>query len=93
MVDIEYREDEKRVVALDGDEVIGFASYSDSGSFWIADSTVVNDSHQGQGIAGHLVDQMVLVARDKGVKILPLCPYVKARFEKNHDVYDDIRKK
>lgn len=93
MVDIEYREDEKRVVALDGDEVVGFASYSDSGSFWIADSTVVNDSHQGQGIAGRLVDQMVLVARDKGVKILPLCPYVKTHFEKNHDVYDDIRKK
>lgn len=92
MVDIEYREDEKRVVALEGEQVVGFASYSDSGSFWIADSTVVNDSHQGQGIAGRLVDQMVLVARERGVKILPLCPYVKSRFENNPDVYKDVWK-
>lgn len=93
MVNIDFREDEKRVVAVEGDEVVGFASYSDSGSFWIADSTVVNDTHRGQGIAGRLIDQMVLTARERGVKILPLCPYVKARFENNPDVYADVWKK
>lgn len=93
MVDILYKEDEHRVVAMEGDEEVGFATYSDSGSFWIADSTVVNDSHQGQGIAGRLVDQLVLMARERGMKIIPLCPYVKLRFENNPDVYEDVWKK
>jgi len=33
---------------------------------------------------------MVTYAREKGLKVIPLCPYVSAQFKRHPDTYADV---
>lgn len=55
----------------------------------IIDHTYVSDELRGQGIAGDLVENVVLFAREKGKKVMPLCPYAKDKIEKT-PAYQDV---
>ncbi|MCW5724779.1 MAG: N-acetyltransferase [Maricaulaceae bacterium] len=76
------------VIALpDGDEAELTYSRANA-NLLIADHTGVPKAHGGKGIAGMLVRRLVEDARKEGVKIVPLCPYVKAWFERHPDWQD-----
>ncbi|HEY3369904.1 MAG TPA: GNAT family N-acetyltransferase [Prolixibacteraceae bacterium] len=51
--------------------------------------TVVNDNLKGQGIGKQLVEKAVSFAREKGIKIIPLCPFVKSVLSKGKE-YNDV---
>lgn len=48
-----------------------------------ADHTGAPDSLKGTGTAAALVDHLIADARGRGFRIIPLCPYVRARYAKN----------
>lgn len=48
----------------------------------IIDHTTVSEQLRGQGVGRHLVEAAVNYAREQQIKIIPLCPYAKAAFEK-----------
>ncbi len=54
----------------------------------IIDHTVVDSSLSGQGIGKQLVRKAVELARDKNIKIIPLCSFAKAVFDKVEDFQD-----
>ncbi|MDT7051302.1 GNAT family N-acetyltransferase [Providencia stuartii] len=56
----------------------------------IIDHTVVDESLKGQGIAKQLVAKIVERMRSEKRKIIPLCPFAKAIFDKTPE-YQDIR--
>lgn len=56
----------------------------------IIDHTLVDESLKGQGIAKLLVAKVVERMREEGRKIIPLCPFAKAIFDKTPE-YSDIR--
>ncbi|WP_249872622.1 GNAT family N-acetyltransferase [Oceanobacillus saliphilus] len=58
----------------------------------VIDHTYVSNDLRGQGIAGQLVENVVLYAREQGKKILPLCPYAKDKIEKNEEYHDVLSK-
>jgi len=45
----------------------------------IADHTFVPDAFRGTGAGLALVTRLVADAREKGFKVVPLCPFVKAQ--------------
>ena len=45
---------------------------------------------EGKGVAGKLLETMVAFAREHGLKVKPLCPYVFAQFKRHPDRYADI---
>lgn len=53
-----------------------------------ADHTGAPDALRGTGVAAALVDRLVADARGEGFRIIPLCPYVRARHQKNPDWID-----
>ena len=55
----------------------------------ILDHTFVDPSLRGQGIAGQLVKRVVDEMRVEGKKIVPLCPFAKAEFDRKPE-YKDI---
>jgi predicted GNAT family acetyltransferase len=55
----------------------------------IADHTTVPDVFRGQGIGRLLATRMVEDARREGVKIVALCPFVKAE-RKKHPEWADV---
>lgn len=54
----------------------------------IIDHTEVNESLKGQGVGKKLVTEAVNFAREKGIKIMPLCPFAQAVFDKEKDFKD-----
>lgn len=54
-----------------------------------ADHTGAPDSLRGTGAAAALADYLIADARAQGFRIIPLCPYVRARYEK-HPEWQDV---
>lgn len=54
-----------------------------------ADHTGAPESLKGTGAAAALVDYLIADARKSGFKIIPLCPFVRARYEK-HPEWRDV---
>lgn len=59
---------------------------------FIIDHTWVDDSLRGQNVGRQLVDRAVELARQKNVKILPLCPFAKSVFNKDEAIHDVLFK-
>ena len=54
----------------------------------IIDHTEVNPGNEGKGFGKKMVTKAVEFAREKGIKILPLCPFVKSVFDKTPEFRD-----
>lgn len=55
----------------------------------IADHTGVPDELRGTGVGLRLVERLVADAKAEGVKIVPLCPFVKAQAAR-HPEWADV---
>jgi len=53
-----------------------------------ADHTGAPESLKGTGAAAALVDRLIADARERSFRIIPFCPYVRARYVKNPDWQD-----
>ena len=54
----------------------------------IIDHTEVDDALRGQSAGKQLVAKAVEFAREKGIKIIPLCPFAKSVFDKTPEFRD-----
>ncbi|MDR0969429.1 MAG: N-acetyltransferase [Lentimicrobiaceae bacterium] len=54
----------------------------------IIDHTGVRPDFESRGVGTQMVMKAVEFARDKNIKILPLCPFAKNVFMKNKDIHD-----
>lgn len=54
----------------------------------IIDHTEVNEGHNGNGFGKQMVAQAVEFAREKNIKIIPLCPFAKKVFDKTPEFRD-----
>ena len=54
----------------------------------IIDNTAVDASLNGQGVGRQMVERAVGFAREKGIKIIPLCPFAKSVFDKTEAFHD-----
>lgn len=52
--------------------------------------TEVDQQQEGKGYARLLLNAMIAYARDKKLKVLPLCPYVHAQFKRHPEEFADI---
>jgi len=55
----------------------------------IINHTEVNDILKGQGAGKQMLSKAVEFVRENGLKIIPLCPFVKSVFDKTPE-YDDV---
>jgi predicted GNAT family acetyltransferase len=54
----------------------------------IIDHTEVNPNNKGKGFGKKLVQEVVKFSRDKGITIVPLCPFAKSVFDKTPEFRD-----
>lgn len=57
-------------------------------SKFIIDHTEVSDKLAGKGAGKQLVAKAVEFAREKGLKIMPLCPFANKVFKKTPEYHD-----
>ncbi|OTG76479.1 GNAT family N-acetyltransferase [Acinetobacter sp. ANC 5054] len=91
---VQQQDDQKKgafFIEQEGDRLAEM-TYSWAGDDkFIIDHTDVSDSLRGQGVGRHLLDAAVNFAREKHVKIIPLCPYAKSVFDKDPIIHDVLR--
>jgi hypothetical protein len=57
-------------------------------SKFIIDHTEVHPNYNGQGVGKKMLMKAIKMARDKNVKIVPLCPFAKSVFDKTPEIRD-----
>lgn len=55
---------------------------------FIIDHTEVEEAYNGKGVGKEMVLAAVDFARKEGKKIIALCPFAKATFQKNEELQD-----
>lgn len=76
------------VPGVDGEAELTLSRLSDSTV--IADHTGVPDTMRGRGVGKALVERLIEDARADGVRIVPLCPFVKSLAQRRPDWADVI---
>ena len=77
------------VTVIDGHEAeLTYSKLGDSGNV-IADHTGVPEELGGRGVGSALVQALIEDARSAGFRIMPLCPFVKAQYQK-HPEWSDV---
>lgn len=75
----------------DGNEPLAELTFSMAGTDkMILDHTGVTDALRGKNAGAVMVAKAVEYARANNIRIIPLCPFARAQFDK-HPEYNDIR--
>ena len=75
---------------LDGDK-IGEMIVETQGTDITVFHTEVDEDKEGKGYAGEILAALVADARKEKLKVVPMCAYVRAQFDRHPDEYKDIR--
>ncbi|MCB5294797.1 GNAT family N-acetyltransferase [Arthrobacter sp. SO3] len=82
-----------RFEVLDGGTRIGQAAYvDDGGGHRIFYHTVIDGEYGGQGLAGRLAAQALDETVSAGLRIVPVCPYIKDYLGKHTQYAESIQK-
>ena len=57
----------------------------------VVDHTGVDDALKGQGVGRRLLDALVQWARDTDTRVIALCPFAKAQFDRDPTIRDVLR--
>ena len=93
-MEIQLQEDETKGFALatENGNTAGKMTYSiASDDFIIIDHTEVEPAFKGKGVGKQLLYKIVEMARENNLKILPLCPFANALFQKTPDIKDVLK--
>jgi uncharacterized protein len=80
---------ESRFELLVGGERAGLVQYHLRGQVISLIHTEVDEKFQGLGLAGKLARAVLDQARERGLAVLPYCPYIRSWIAK-HPVYTDL---
>lgn len=91
MIEVKQNNDEKHgsfEAFIDGNRA-GLMTYTWAGDErFIIDHTEVGEDYNGKGVGKEMVLAAVDFARKEGKKVIALCPFAKATFQKNEDLQD-----
>jgi len=78
-----------RFVIYDNNEFAGEMIFTWAGNNkFIIEHTEVEEKFNGKGYGRQLLMAAVEFARESNLKIIPLCPYAKSRFDKDETIKD-----
>jgi uncharacterized protein len=72
-----------------GDEFAAYSEYENEPGRIVFTHTVVRPKFEGRGIGTRLAKYAVNDARARGLRITPVCPFIRSWLER-HDEYDPI---
>lgn len=84
----ENAERERYEIHVDG-SLAGFAEYRGRGDTRTFTHTEVDERFEGQGVGSKLVHDALEDARARGLRVIPMCPFVRA-YMGRHPEYLDL---
>ncbi|WP_159800814.1 GNAT family N-acetyltransferase [Flavobacterium sp. MK4S-17] len=92
---IEHFDDGKKghFKAVENGQQAGIMTYVWAGDDkFIIEHTIGNPEFKGQNVGMKMLTEAVGYARNKNLKIIPLCPFAKKMFDKHQDINDVLSK-
>ena len=88
-----HKEEENKGSFLfyDQEKLAAEMSYSKANNFIIIDHTSVEADYRNRDLGYRLVDEIVEFAREKNIKVMPLCPFAASVFQKNEEIRDVLK--
>lgn len=91
-ITIKQQENKGAAIAIVEGKKAGEMTYSIAGAeLIIIDHTQVDPVYKGQNVGKQLLYKIVEMAREKNIKIIPLCPFAAALFKKWDDIKDVLK--
>jgi hypothetical protein len=93
-MDIQIIESESKGMSLakENDNQVGSMTYSIAGpELIIIDHTEVDPAYNGKGVGKQMLYKIVEMARQKNIKIIPLCPFAASMFRKIEEIKDVLK--
>ena len=81
---VDHPEAHRYEVLADG-ELAGFAEYQLSPGEILFIHTEIDEAYEGMGIASVLIRHVLDDARERGLAVLPLCPFVRGWIGRHED--------
>jgi uncharacterized protein len=94
-IEVRNNPEEERYEAVVDGQIAGFAVYRSRPGLIAFMHTEVDDAFEGQGVGSALVGQALTDARERGMEVLPFCPFVNAyiqRHPENVDLVPEARR-
>jgi len=90
-MNISHNDDSKKGIFYieENEKRLAEMTYVWAGNKIIIDHTEVSAALKGKGAGKQLIEKAVEFARAKHIKIMPLCPFAKAIFDKT-EAYNDV---
>jgi predicted GNAT family acetyltransferase len=80
--------DRRRFEARIGDELAGFSEYTLGDGTIVFTHTQVDDAFEGRGVGGALARGALDSARERGLAVVPRCPFIRGWIERHPDYAD-----
>jgi uncharacterized protein len=92
-IQIKEKQSKGYAIATEDGKTAGKMTYSiPAADFIIIDHTEVDSTFRGRSIGKQMLNEIVAMARQKNLKIMPLCPFASAMFKKLTDIQDVLKK-
>jgi len=75
-----------RFEVLVDDKVAGISQYRPEGDDLVFTHTKVDDAYEGQGLGSTLVAAALAELRDRGVGVIPECPFVRTYLRRHKEL-------
>lgn len=90
--DVDYTEKNGTItIASDGDPAGKMTFVFAGADTIIIDHTEVDEAYNGKGFGKILFENAVAFAREKNLKVVPLCPFAKRMFDKMPETRDVLK--
>jgi uncharacterized protein len=90
IVNINFNEKNGYFYIVENDKILAKMTFVFAGNDKIIiDHTEVDSSSNGKGFGKKMIEKAVAFAREKNIKIIPLCPFAKSVFDKTPK-YQDV---
>lgn len=92
MLEQQWQENgEARFYILDGEKRLAFMDLLQTESAkLVIKHTEVEPEYEGQGLGRKLLEAVAAYSREKGLTILPVCPFARNLMERDPDKYRDL---
>lgn len=95
-MDYEIKEENRKLILRENNFDAAYLKYSedeDKDKDYIIESIFVDEKYRGKGLAKIIFDEFIKKVKKENRKVIPICSYAKAQFEKREALEEFLKKR
>lgn len=93
-MDYEIKEENRKLILRENNFNAAYLKYSeDEDKDYIIESIFVDEKYRGKGLAKIIFDEFIKKVKKENRKVIPICSYAKAQFEKREALEEFLKKR